>query len=424
MNVEEMVGIRGYITGGRGIDGRVKERVEDFYVEEVADVRIDGDGNFTIIRVKKVNWDTLNFVRRLADVLRISQKRIHYAGTKDKRGVTVQYFAISNLKDDQIERLKGLRIKDAEVEVLGRSRKDIRLGDLIGNKFRVVIRGAEDGDVVESIFKELCEKGTPNFFGLQRFGSIRFITHEVGLLILKRDYESAFWTYVAKPFEGEREDVRRIREELWETRDAKMGLRELPSYLRYERLLLQKLREGKSEREALLSLPENLKTMFVHAYQSYVFNRVLSARIEEFGSLKFVEKGDWVDFVEENRFYSFSEDYVRVGDHNISRVRFLIDKRIAALSIPLPGYETELGDDWTSERIRKFLEEDGVSLEDFRHEYREFSSKGGFRPADIIIERTGFKWKRLEDGISFEFFLPKGCYATVLLREFVKRPLA
>jgi len=421
--VEEKVGITAYITKEEGIDGDVKLSLEDFYVEEVADLKLSEEGRFTIIRVRKVNWDTMNFVRALANALRISQKRIHYAGTKDKRAVTVQYFAISGLKDEQLERLRSLKIKDAEIEVLGKSNRDIRLGDLIGNRFRIVVRNAKDGDRVERIRRELEEKGTPNFFGLQRFGSIRFITHEVGLHVLKRDYETAFWIYVAKPFEGENEEVRKIREILWETRDAKFGLRELPKYLRYERNLLQKLREGKSEKEALLSLPQNLKMMFVHAYQSYVFNRVLSARIKEFGNLKEVEKGDWVDFVEIDTHYRFAEDYVRVREHNFGRVRFLIERRRASLAIPLPGYETELGDDWTSRKIREFLEEDGVNLSDFKHEFKEFSSKGSFRVADVLIEHTGLN-VRVDESITFEFFLPKGCYATIFLREFVKKPLA
>ncbi len=424
MNVEEKVGITAYVTETEGIDGDVKVTIEDFYVEEVAKLEVGEEGRFTIVRVKKVNWDTMNFVRALANALRISQKRIHYAGTKDKKAVTVQHFAISGLSDELVERLKSLRIKDAEIEVLGKSNRDIQLGDLIGNRFRVVVRNAKNGDRIRRIEEELREKGTPNFFGLQRFGSIRFITHEVGLHILKRDYETAFWTYVAKPFEGENEEVRRIREILWETRDAKFGLRELPKYLRYERNLLQKLREGKSERDALLSLPKNLKMMFIHAYQSYVFNRVLSARIKEFGSLKDVEKGDWVDFVEfENDHYIFAEDFVKVRDHNLKRVKFLVEERRASLAIPLPGYETELGDDWTSEKIRDFLEEDGVCLEDFKHEFEEFSSKGSFRVADVLIEHTNLKVDT-GDSIKFEFFLPKGCYATIFLREFVKRPLS
>ena len=424
MNVEEKVGIRAYITSIEGINGIFKEKPEDFYVEEIIDLDLQDEGVWTVVKAKKVNWDTMNFVRVLSNVLRISQKRIHFAGTKDKKAVTVQYLAIKNLKDEEFERLKNIKIKDAEIEILGKTNKPIQLGDLIGNKFRVIIRSAKNIENIPKIYEELKEKGTPNFFGLQRFGSIRFITHEVGLHILKRDYESAFWVYVAKPFEGENEEVRKIREELWNTRDAKLGLRELPKYLRYERNLLQKLREGKNEKEALLSLPENLKMMFIHAYQSYVFNCVLSKRIDEFKSLKVVEKGDWVDFIEFNDYYSFREDFVKVTDYNFRRVKFLVEKGLCSLALPLPGYQTQLDDDWTSQAVKDVLEQDGISLNDFKHEYKEFSSKGSLRVADLLIEHTGFGYKTTSGDVEFEFFLPKGCYATILLREFVKKPLA
>ncbi len=421
-SVEEVVGIRGYITSHEGIDGTFKENPEDFYVEEVADLKI-GEGDWVIIRVKKVNWDTLNFVRVLSNKLRISQKRISYAGTKDKRAVSVQYFAVRIKSEDELERLRSLSVKDAEIEIVGRSNKPIQLGDLKGNIFRVIVRNAKNVENIPLIEGELRAKGTPNFFGLQRFGSIRFITHEVGKYILKRDYETAFWIYVAKPFEGESEDARSVREILWNTRDVKFGLREMPKYLRYERTLLQKLREGKSEKEALLSLPKNLKMMFIHAYQSYVFNNVLSDRIAEFGNLKVVEKGDWVDFVNLNDYYTFREDFVKVHDHNYKRVKFLIERGLCALAIPLPGYETSLGDDWTSERIRFYLERDGIDLKDFKHEYKEFSSKGSVRVADMLIEQTNLKYE-VGENVVFSFYLPKGCYATILLREFVKKPLS
>lgn len=418
--MEELVGIRKYLTSVKGIDGNFKDSPEDFYVEEIADLKL-GDGEWVVVRVKKVNWDTLNFVRVLSNRLHISQKRISYAGTKDKRSVSVQYFAIRIKDDVEVERLRGLRLKDVEIDILGTTNRPIHLGDLRGNKFRVVIRNARNVDNIVQIEEELREKGTPNFFGLQRFGSIRFITHEVGRHILKRDYESAFWIYVAKPFEGE--DAREVREILWETRDVKFGLRELPKYLRYERSLLQCLREGKNEREALLSLPENLKIMFIHAYQSVIFNNVLSDRIEEFGNLKVVEVGDWVDFVNTNNYYTFRGEFVRVRSHNYKRVRFLIEKGLCSLAIPLPGYETDLGDDWTSERVKFYLERDGIDLRDFKHEFKEFSSRGSFRIADIIIEHTNLRYEK-DGNVTFNFYLPKGCYATVFLREFVKKPLA
>ncbi len=409
--MEELVGIRGYISTTEGMGGEIKRKPEDFYVEEIAEIDTNS-GDYLIIRVRKKNWDTLRFVKVLSDKLRISQKRIGFAGTKDKKSVSVQYLSIKGVKAEDLE---NISIKDAEIEVLGYSKKPIELGDLIGNYFRVKVYNCKNSNLFSLIKRELEEKGTPNFFGLQRFGSIRFITHEVGKLILQRKYEEAFWVYVAKPFEGEAEEVRKIREELWETRDAKFGLRELPKHLKYERTLLQKLREGKSEKEALLSLPKNLKLMFIHAYQSYIFNRLLSARIDEFESLKEVEKGDWACYISLKPKPTFF-DCSKIGT-NITRVRFLIDKRLASLALPLVGYETEL-EGWNT-KAKEFLEEDELSLKDFKTEFKEFSSKGSYRAADILIEHTDILFKNDE----FSFYLPKGCYATVMLREFLKREL-
>jgi tRNA pseudouridine13 synthase len=410
--MEELVGIEGYITSTPGMGGTIKRKPDDFYVEEIADLDLRNEGDYLIIKVKKVNWDTLNFARVLSNKLKISQRRVEFAGTKDKKALTVQYFSIKGVKAEEVE---GVSIKDAEIEILGYSTKPLRLGDLVGNKFRIVVENCSDGSIFERTKKELVEKGTPNFFGLQRFGSIRFITHEVGKLILQKNYGEAFWTYVAKPFEGENEEVRKIREILWENRDPKFGLKELPKHLRYERLLLQKLREGYSEIEALLSLPKNLKMLFVHAYQSYIFNKLLSARIEDFGNLKEITAGDRVCYVTFNTKPTFS-DCSRVNS-NRRRVGYLIEKRIAALALPLVGYDTEL-EGWNL-RAMEILEEDFLSPADFKTEFKEFSSKGSFRPADMIVEHSELEFN---NGV-FSFYLPKGCYATVLLREFLKAEL-
>ncbi|ADC66219.1 tRNA pseudouridine synthase D TruD [Ferroglobus placidus DSM 10642] len=416
--IEERVGIEEYITKTPGIGGRIKESAEDFYVEEIIDLEKfeEKEGKNLLIKVRKKNWETLNFARVLSNVLGISQKRVGYSGTKDKNAVSVQYFMIYNADERIAEKLKSVKLKDAEIEVVCFTSKNLELGDLIGNFFRVRVSDAENGERVEKITEELKEKGIPNFFGIQRFGSLRLITHEVGKLIIQRKYEDAFWVYVAKPFEGEREEVRRIREILWNERDAKFGLRELPKYLRYERLLLQKLREGKSELEALLSLPKNLKLMFIHAYQSYLFNRLLSERIREYGNLKEIERDDFVDFVNFRKGYKvYSEDFSILTEFNSPRVSFLKERGYAVLALPLPGYETKLIG-WSGEKLKEILEEEEIDLESFKSEYPEFSSKGSLRVADIPFDFEKFFYS---DGV-FEFFLPKGCYATVFLREYMK----
>ncbi len=420
--IERNVGIEVYSSSTPGTGGKIKERPEDFVVEEVARIKLSDEGSFTVIRVKKVNWDTLNFVRVLAKKLKISQRRIEYAGTKDKRAVSIQYFSIYGLSDEQVEGLRNVRIRDVEIEILGKSRSRISLGDLLGNKFFVRVRGADSTPVPETL-RELEERGIPNFFGLQRFGTMRFITHRVGLEILRGNYEEAFWIYVAMPFEGENEEIREVRRELWETRDPIIGLREFPNYLRYEKILLQALREGKSEEEALLMLPKNLKLMFIHAYQSYVFNRTLSERIREFETLRYVEEDDVVGFFDS---HGIKEEFSPI-EWRMKRVKFLMSVRRCALALPLPGYGSELRG-WAGEVVKEILSEDGIGLENFRQEHKEFSSKGGYRLAEMPFSEFEYEVEGVEadrgangkENVKFRFFLPKGSYATVFLREFTK----
>lgn len=418
--IEESVGIGKYISSTTGIGGRLKESEESFEVIEVLNLKLKEEGRYLVIRVRKKNWDTLNFVRILSNMLHISRKRIEFAGTKDKRALTTQYFSISKPDEKILERLSKLSLKDAEIEVLGFSDKPVRLGELIGNEFRIDVVDAKNIERIEEIKSELLEKGIPNYFGIQRFGTMRFITHEVGLQIIRKNYSEAFWTYVAKPSDLEDEQLRKIREELWQERDARFGLKELPKFLVYERSLLQRYVETGSGLKALLSLPKNLKLMFIHAYQSYLFNVLLSMRIEEFGTLRVVEEGDYADFRKiEDGYLLNSEEFSKVTGFNINRIDFLMRNGYAYLSLPLPGYETELSG-WAGEKLRELLEKDEVKLEDFKGEYPEFSSKGSYRPAEIPFDFSRFAWKETENGVRFEFFLPKGCFATSFLREFMK----
>lgn len=422
--VEESVGIQNYITSSPGINGEIKNRPDYFYVEEISQLpEFHEDGNYAVIKVEKSDWATMDFARVLSNILRISQKRVNFAGTKDKKAVSVQYYSISNLNQEGIEKLKEVDIKDARVEYAGNARRAVRLGDLLGNFFHIIVEGIENENSIEEIKTELEEKGVPNYFGLQRFGSIRFTTHEVGKYILKKDFESAFWVYVAKPFPRESEEVGKIRRELWESRDPKKGLNEFPKHFRYERNLLQKFQETGSEEKALLSLPKYLKMMFVHAYQSYIFNRLISERIQEFGSLKTIQKGDYADFVRyvpvnSQEYPSLMESYSRVGENNIERTKFLMDERRGFLAFPLPGYNTCLSDDWASIKIKDILQEDSIDLQDFKGKYKEFSSSGDYRVVDMPY--SSFSYTTDNSNAKFSFFLPKGSYATSFLREITK----
>lgn len=405
-------GVRGFITKTPGMGGEIKRSPEDFYVEEIIDLEL-GDGDYCILKVKKKNWDTLRLVKQIAKVLRISQKRISFAGTKDKRALTVQYLSIRGIKEEELQKIS---IKDVEIEFLGYSRREIKLGTLLGNLFKIKVHDCENDDKFAYIKSELEEKGVPNFFGRQRFGT-RLITHEVGKLIFQGNFEEAFWTYVAKPSNSEKEEITKIRKELWESRDPVFGLRELPKHLVYERTLLQKLKESFDEKKALFSLPKTLKMMFVHSYQSYLFNRLLSKRIEDFGTLKLVLENDMVCYITYKTKKPTFTDFSKVGQ-NRKRVEFLMNKGYATLALPLIGYETKL-EGWCK-IAKEFLAEDNLETSRFKTEHKEFSSSGSYRSAEIPL---GIADLRFESGV-FEFYLPAGCYGTVFLREFLKKDFA
>lgn len=148
-------------------------KADEFIVEEVIDLK-RGNGKYLYIELKKQNWNTIDAVKAIAERLRIDKKNIGYAGLKDRNAITTQYISIYEISKEKIESLK---IKDISLKPLFYGDKEIRLGDLIGNKFKIKID-----------FKpakiDFCE----NYFGEQRFGENNF---EIGLALLKEDFTKA-----------------------------------------------------------------------------------------------------------------------------------------------------------------------------------------------------------------------------------------
>ncbi len=416
-DLERYVGIEIYITSTQGTGGILRSSAEDFSVEEVIDLNLCDTGKYLVLKVKKKDWDTPGLVRQIARKLRIGQKRIGYAGNKDRRSLSVQYISIWDVNNDQAERLN---IPDVEIEIAGRSNKKIDLGDLRGNNFKVIIRNLVQHETIDDTISELVTKGVPNFFGHQRFGAQRAITHEVGKLLIKRKYEEALWSYVGKSFPSEPEDTREIRKIAWDSRDPAV-IKEFPRYLRYERILLHKLLEGKTPLEAILSLPRNIVILFIHAYQSYLFNRLLSWRIREFGNLKDVEEGDVV-IISDSEGVPDERKYEVIKKPNLKPAKKLIEWERAHLALPLPGFDLKIPEkSWISESLKEILEEEEVKLQDFNHEVGMLKSKGSYRPAVLFMDRLNLRWElKNEKDAVFSFFLPRGSYATVLMREFMK----
>ncbi|SHG39751.1 tRNA pseudouridine(13) synthase TruD [Halobaculum gomorrense] len=439
---ERATGVDHYVSEADGIGGRLRVAPEDFRVRERE--RMDPEpldahaGSYpcVLLRATLRGWDTNDFASALSNAMGASRERVSWAGTKDKHAVTTQLFTIRDADPDDIPDLDG-----AEVEVLGRVGRDLSFGDLAGNEFAIRVRetdgdpdpitrdlrafaaGDDPDEVAAADDGNADEVAVPNYFGHQRFGSRRPVTHEVGLAAIRGDWRGAVLAYCGNPYDTEPEDSQRAREVVEDeagsgSPDWSAALDAMPGRLRYERSMLHRLDEGADWRAALEAVPSNLQRLFVNAAQSYVFNRILSERLRRGLPFACPVAGDVVAFVE--REVAFPKpDMDRLQRATGGRVDTLArhcERGRAFVTAPLVGTETALAGGEPGETEREVLADLDVEPDDFELP-GEFASSGTRRavllPTDLTVSAE-------EGDPVFEFALPSGSYATVLLREYLK----
>ncbi|WP_406659695.1 tRNA pseudouridine(13) synthase TruD [Methanolobus sp. ZRKC3] len=431
MNVpatEKQMGIELYCSSVAGIGGELRQQPEDFIVREITN-REEGDsGKYLILELVKNNWDMHHLVRDISRKLGISQKRISFAGTKDKRAVTTQKISIYDMTKEAID---SFYMKDVELKVIGRSNKAVELGDLYGNEFIITIRNIDHSvqdleAILANITKDINDfGGVPNFFGIQRFGAVRPITHLIGEQILKGDFENAALLYIAKSFPDEHDETKNARNHVWETRDFVEGLKLYPLRLRYERAMMHYLIEHPGDFAGSFSvLSKNISKMFVHAYQSYIFNKIICQRIREDIPLSSAVSGDIVCFKNKEGLPDVKKLQL-VDDDNIDGMNNLVKRRRAFVTAPLAGYESEFASGAPGRIEKEIFESAGIPLENFNIKtVPELSSKGLRRElllhCEPIFEVGTDEINPQKSKVTLKFTLPKGSYATTVLREYMK----
>jgi len=415
---DRFLGMDYYITDAPGCGGRIKSFAEDFIVSEVfAERRYEG-GRYLIVEVEKTNWDAHRLIREMARILRISQKRFSWAGTKDKRAVTSQRISIMNLDEEELSRI---HLPDLKIRVLGRSNRGVGLGDLLGNCFSITIRDLncqEPAAEFAAVTRQIEEQGgVPNYFGVQRFGDVRPVTHRVGEALVRGRYEEAVFIYLAQPFPGEHPETIKAREALWLGRDIPSALKQFPERLGFELAMLNYLAEHPGDyAHSFMVLSSNLQRLFVHAYQSYLFNKILSRRMRSGMPLGRVLAGDVVCFARDG--LPDMGRMQRVTEENLSAVNRLMERGRSFLTLPLIGFETELGEGEEGEIERAVLAEESVASEDFRVAGCQDLGSRGTRRAALCRVKPEFAFSG--NSANLQFLLPKGSYATVVLREYIK----
>jgi tRNA pseudouridine13 synthase len=417
---DKALGMDYYITDTPGLGGVIKSRPEDFLVTEVfRELGYEG-GRYLVLEIEKRNWDTHHLIREMSRILRISQKRFGWAGTKDKRAVTLQRISIMNLEETKLERihLPGLKIR-----VLGRTNRAVGLGDLFGNRFHIVIRdlcGQDPAARANEITLDIGQKrGVPNYFGVQRFGDTRPVTHKVGEALARGKIEEAVFIYLAMPFDGELASTRAAREELWKSRDIPKALKSFPEHLHYELAMLNFLAEHPGEyAHSFDVLAPNLRRLFVHAFQSYLFNRILSRRLQAGLPLDRPQAGDVVCFASDG--LPDIDRQQAVNPENLAAVSRLAERGRAFVTLPLIGFETSLAEGAQGEIERAVLHEEGIRPEDFKVLANPELGSRGTRRAALCRVNMQIKVDEEARCADLEFMLPKGSYATVVLREYMK----
>ena len=453
--IERQVGLRYYASDAEGTGGRLRERPADFQVRELERVEaapLDADpGSYphVVVRATLRGWDTNDFASALSNRLGISRERVSWAGTKDKHAITTQLFSIQGIDPGQLP-----TVADADLELVGRTGRPVLFGDLAGNAFEIVVNEParpENATVITDQLRafggsttatgvvadeagktgvsdsKVVPIGVPNYFGQQRFGSRRPVTHAVGLAIVRGDWKKAVMTYVGNPHRNEPEDTQEARRFVEKTRDWTAALERFPGRLGYERAILHRLAErgvdsenatGEDFRAALDAFPKNLQQLFVNAAQSYLFNRIVSERLSRGLALDRAVAGDVVCFADRDapaglalpdvdRAQRVSETQVETVDRHCARGR-------AFVTAPLIGTDTAFAGGTPGAIERAVLTDAGLERRNFDRPDPYGSS--GTRRAVLIRTEIAIEY----DPLTFAFRLPKGSYATSLLREYLK----
>ena len=440
-SIERQLGIETFVTKTRGVGGVIRQTPEDFRVEEVlvdgskAELepklpsQLTGEGRYLICLLVKRSWDTLLVARKIAKQLGISERRVQIAGIKDKKAVTAQHISIENIR---LKQLKRIRVDGIHVYPLHYSPNMIFPHMSFGNMFQLAVRGISHSasviqERISSIVNELrILGGIPNFFGHQRFGTIRPITHLVGKALAQNDLEKAALLFLAKPSSCEHPQSSQARRRLLETEDFEEAHKRFPRWLLYERLMLSHLAKHPKEYVgAFRKLPKRLHILFLQAYQSYLFNRFLSKRLLRGIPINEPQIGDYV--VKTDSYGLPTNSYARATSEKIEDLRKTVKKGETYIAIPLIGFKQPPSEGVQGEIEQSILGSEKVTQNDFYvSSVPKMSAAGELRAAmtpliNLNVEKPSKD--ELNSGkkkIRISFTMHRGCYATVVLREFMK----
>ncbi|KAI6174839.1 TRUD domain-containing protein [Aphelenchoides bicaudatus] len=375
----------------------------------------------------KMDHDTAYAINILGKFLNKNANSFGYCGTKDRRAITAQRVSLFKVEPNQLyklnARLRGLKISDAKFED-----ENLALGMACGNRFSIALRefnGDISDDQLRKRINDWENDGFLNYYGDQRFGTWNTTTAQIGQKILQRDWQGTV-ALILKPIGGSDTQLNAALLKYQETKDAAQALVLVPGTLRSTttegKILTYLSTKPKNFKNSLISIPRNVRSLYVHAYQSLVFNKIVSKRAEKYG--KQVIDGD---------LFMVNGEVVEKG---------LVEDVV----LPLPYFPSKFPENEVKDWYMEILEQDGVSKEVFLELKGEFALAESLRKyiekprnvnyklswyaapdtivhnfppfsetkADEVSEKPTEKFRK---ALLIQFDLNSGTYATVSLRE-------
>ncbi len=394
---------RPYLTAQiEGTGGSIREEPDDFFVEELPLYKPCGQGEHLYLTIEKRGVTTFELLGRLARALGVPERTIGYAGLKDARATTRQTLSVCGVAPEQAA---ALQIEGVTVLQALRHRNKLRVGHLAGNRFVIRIRSVrpESLEAASQILGRLEEEGVPNFFGEQRYGALGN-SHRIGAALLRGDFEEAMTQIIGDP-----ESIGNARwrrgAEAFRAGDFEAALEALPPRMRDERRMIGELQKGAPAKDAVLTLPKKLLRLYLSAFQSSLFDRVVERRIGALGRLL---PGD-LAFKHANGACFLVED----AEQEQPRA----DKMEISPSGPLFGHKMTSPSGEPGRIEEALLAEEGIAKEDFRLG-GGLSMEGERRPLRVLLGEPSVRQDAGDLVVSF--VLPGGSFATSVLREIMK----
>ena len=333
---------------------QLKSKPDDFIVEELSTLNFIPEGKFSYYKLKKTNVEINAALQQIASHWKINQKYINIAGNKDKTAVTTQYISISQGPKE------NMKTQNLELLFLGSGKQQLQLGMLDGNRFAITVREITEKEK-QYFLKNLQHISLfVNYYDDQRFGNNKN-NHIIGRHLVRKEFKEACALICAVSY--------------------------------YPHILVQKYlnRNPTDVIGALRTLPKKLLLLFVHAYQSWLWNECAQQ-------------------------FVLSQKKHKTFTYNLGNLCFST-VTMKQRTIPIIGFDIECDDYGVTAVVQKIMKQEKITSRDFLpKQMPELLTAGGKR--DLLISCSDFSYEEIDkETLILHFALGKGSYATMIVKQ-------